>query len=375
MTTTIYFFNNARKRPFLELQRSPDNIHRIPFQQADHQRNCWRVETELAQQAQLKFRIDLGNYTYAFPQFGDSYDWYETPLRTVWVQRGQLFAYEPPPALSLPRVVKIPHFTGNSRFPPRSLYVYLPRGYDQQPRKKYPVIYMHDGQNCFESWVQDSYAGSWKADEAADRLIAAGQIPDCLIVGISNGQHARLAEYLPPFSTYTPPAAADGMPMTPIHGKAGETAVYYIHHVAPFIEAYYRAASDRTQRATCGSSLGGLFSTYLAWEHSHFAYSHAALSPSYWITAINTNKLEMVDRLRHNRPRNIRLWLDSGTQSESGDDGKNNTIAARDALLQNGYTLNKNLGYYLHEGAGHNENAWAERLPRVLKFLLPFTSN
>ena len=83
----------------------------------------------------------------------------------------------------------------------------------------------------------------------------------------------------------------------------------------------------------------------------------------------------MVHRLRHTRPRNIRLWLDSGTQSDSGDDGKNNTIAARDALLQNGYTLNKNLGYYLHEGAGHNENAWAERLPRVLKFLLPFTVN
>lgn len=373
MNITVHFFNNSRKRPFLET-RQDDRIRRTPFQQANHQRNCWRVDIELPDAVSWQFRIDLGNYTYAFPQHGDSYDWYETPLKTVWVQRGQLFAYEPAPAHALSRVVKIPHFMAGG-LPPRSLYLYLPRGYDQHPRQTYPVIYMHDGQNCFESWAQDSYAGSWKADETADRLIAAGQMPECIIVGVSNGQHARLAEYLPPFSTFLPYAAADGAPMKPIRGHADKTADYYLNHIAPFIETYYRAASSRDQRATCGSSLGGLFSTYLAWEYTHFARSHAALSPSFWITGSPDGEMEMVRRLRHDSPRDIRLWLDSGTQSDGGDDGKSNTIIARDALLQNGYTLNKNLGYYLHEGATHHESAWAERLPRIFKFLLPFTIN
>ena len=89
MNITVHFFNNSRKRPFLETRHN-DRIRRTPFQQANHQRNCWRVDIELPDAVSWQFRIDLGNYTYAFPQHGDSYDWYETPLKTVWVQRGQL---------------------------------------------------------------------------------------------------------------------------------------------------------------------------------------------------------------------------------------------------------------------------------------------
>ena len=160
-------------------------------------------------------------------------------------------------------------------------------------------------------------------------------------------------------------------------GRADNTVSYYIQDVAPYVEHHFRASSDRARRATCGSSMGGLFSAYLGWEFPDFAAQHACMSPSFWITGELDNdyaNMETVRRFREGEFRPIRLYLDSGTGGDDAksDDGMHNTIAARDALLENGYTLGDNLVYVLDEGAGHNEAAWANRLPQVLKFLLPF---
>ena len=191
--------------------------------------------------------------------------------------------------MSPSRVEKIFSFEGS--LSARALYLYLPAGYDEQPDTHYPVLYMHDGQNLFEAFVEDSYLGSWRADETADRLIREGRMQPCIIVGVSNGGEARLAEYLPPYASYTLPAPkikrkgkGRKIPLKPLQGRADETFVYYQNEVAPFVAANYRVLTGREHTATGGSSLGGLFSTYIAWEHPEFARSHAILSPSYWIT-------------------------------------------------------------------------------------------
>ena len=118
--------------------------------------------------------------------------------------------------------------------------------------------------------------------------------------------------------------------------------------------------------------MGGLFSMYLAWEHSDFAQHHAVLSPSFWVTKTPEGQLEAIRRLQTTPPPDIRLWLDSGTKDNSGKkDGMENTIIARDALLENGFSIGPNFQYFLDKGAQHNENAWAKRLPRILQFLFP----
>ncbi len=142
------------------------------------------------------FRVRLRERQYDTPASGG---YYRTALRTVWLQDRQLFDYRPAPAVSPSRVVKIPTFAG--RLSSRPLYIYTPRGYAEHPGRHYPVLYMHDGQNVFETFAADSYVGSWKADETADRLIGLGRMQECLIVGVSHGKDTRRIEYTPPYIT------------------------------------------------------------------------------------------------------------------------------------------------------------------------------
>lgn len=270
------------------------------------------------------------------------------------------------------RVIKIPDFIG--RLSERAIYVYLPPGYDDHPDHYYPVLYMHDGQNCFQSFAEDSYAGSWRADETTDDLISQGLMRPVIIVGVSNGGVDRTLEYLPPYANLQPRLGKYPIPW-PKHpaGRADHTFAYYRDDVAPYISREFRVQEGRETTATCGSSMGGLFSTYIAWEHPEFARHHAILSPSYWVTGNWRAVLTTVERLRSGSPRDIRIWLDSGTGNGSGhsDDGMKETQAARDALLENGYCIGPNFHYFLDEGATHHESAWANRLPKILPFIFP----
>jgi len=314
---------------------------------------------------------------------------YTTRLHDLWLQDGQLFAYPPAPRVTPSRVVKIPAFSGS--LPRRALYLYLPRGYDDHPHRRYPLLFMHDGQNCFTAFTQDSYAGSWQADEVADQLITQGLMRECIIVAVGNGGKRRITEYLPPYSTLRlehPGKAGKRKPgakkvrgrrRIPGHprlitGRAHRTFAYYRDEVAPWVHERYRTLGQRDQLATCGSSMGGLFSAYIAWEHPEFARQHAFMSPSFWATRKADNEhLEIIERFRNQPPRDLRIWLDSGTQDSSGqgDDGMAATLEAYRALADNGYQEGRDFRYHLADGAVHHESAWAERLPLVFQFLFP----
>lgn len=379
----VYFFSRVKTPPTLEIKLNPHELNdvteRVEFSFSQHGRvpgeTLWYAEPLLPPKGEWQFRIELSHGTYAPPFRQGSFDFHTTTLRQLWLQHGQIYSYEPAPAHSIPRVVKVPNFIGS--LPKRPLYVYLPRGYDQHTFKRYPVLYMHDGQNCFESFVGDSYSGSWRADEVATDLIAQGQMQETVIVGVSNGGHRRLAEYLPPYSTYRPYGGEENEHLTPIKGEADRTAAYYINEVAPFIQRYYRVLTGREHTGVCGSSMGGLFSMYFGWEHGQFAKKLGVLSPSFWITRDNPlngeSQMTAVERLRDGYRRDMRLWLDSGTLSGHtyGDDGQDDTVFARDILLENGYAEGENFRYYLDEGAVHHESAWAARLDKVFKFLFP----
>jgi predicted alpha/beta superfamily hydrolase len=271
-----------------------------------------------------------------------------------------------------PCVIKIPNFKG--RLSGRPLYIYLPPGYDDQPDRHYPVLYMHDGQNCFQAYVADSFVGSWRADETADRLISQGLMRPCIMVGVGHGGAERVLEYLPPYAMLRPRLGKYTIPWPRSrHGRSDETFAYYLDDVAPYVRQNYRLLEGRQNVATCGSSMGGVFSTYIAWEHPEFARHHAILSPSYWSTCTWRRVMEMVERLRHDQPRDVRLWLDSGTLDTPGrgDDGMADTQAARDALLANGYELGPDFQYHLDEGGIHSESSWSARLHLILPFLFP----
>lgn len=276
-----------------------------------------------------------------------------------------------PDSPSPSRVVRIPAFRGS--LASRALYVYLPPGYEDEPDRAYPILYMHDGQNVFEAFKEDSYAGvSWQADQAADELIAAGELEPLIIVGVSNGKEQRTAEYLPPYITLTSLGKRRKY-LRAVAGRADRTVAYYMDDVDPYISEHYRVLPGRENRATGGSSMGGLLSNYFAWEAPEFARNHAIVSPSYWMTRNQEGGLEMLEWMYFTNAPDVRIWLDSGTEDRTGegDDGMPETIMARDILLEKGFTEGRDFRYYLAEGATHDEASWAKRLPMILKFLFP----
>lgn len=368
---------SARPNPVLEVG-TPRNVEaRVPFVKAGPGRtegeHRWLAEPTLPATGLWHFRIDQGHGVYDAPLQANCYT---TALRELWLQDKQLFGYAPVPHLSPARVDKLEAFEGS--LATRALYVYLPRGYDEQPSRRYPVIYLHDGQNVFEAFVADSFAGSWRADETASRLIAAGQMQEAIIVGVSNGGEARMAEYLPPYTHYhLHPKRRRGHARRrapTVIGRANKTASYYQHEVAAHITENYRVLAGREHTATVGSSMGGLFSWYLAFEHPEFARNHAVMSSTFWITSDGKGKLEALTRLQQLPKRDLRLWLDSGEGKDrpgGDDDNKYCTLEAREALLAAGYEEGEDFVYYLDEGARHQESDWATRLDRVFRFLLP----
>jgi predicted alpha/beta superfamily hydrolase len=372
----------TQSAPCLEFKDRERGLQQVKFQFTAEGRKPgeqrWLAHANFPAEGELKFRIKLGAGQYD-PPGPDRF--YSTSLRVLIVQDGQIYSYLPAPKVSPPRVIKIPAFIGT--LPTRPLYIYLPRGYDEHTHRHYPVIYMHDGQNVFETYIEDSYAGSWKADMTANRLIAQGNMRECLIVGVANGSRSRIAEYLPPYMTLftrgrrSPrkdfPTQAESKEVQlrnrprPVYGRAHRTVTYYQNEVQRYVLQHFRVLSGRENTATVGSSMGGLFSAYIAWDHPEFARHHAIMSPSFWITRNQEGALEMIEHFRHGERRDVRLWLDSGTYN----DGERDTRAARDALLENGYVEGVDFEYYLDRGAGHNEGAWGRRLSKVFQFLFP----
>lgn len=204
----------------------------------------------------------------------------------------------------------------------------------------------------------------------ATRLIRQGRMRECIIVGVSHGGSNRIPEYLPPYASYLGTT-----------GRADQTVSYYRNSVAPYINANYRTRTDRDNTALCGSSMGGLFTTYFAWESTSFARHHASVSPAYWITSLSGGAIESTIRLRTGAPRDVRMWLDSGTidsfgQAVSGgDDGMQDTVDARDAMLQNTYAIGPNLMHFVDYGASHSESSWSLRLDRIFLFLFPISQD
>ncbi len=245
---------------------------------------------------------------------------------------------------------------GNSR----PIVVLLPPGYHDDEEERYPVLYMHDGQNLFDAGT--AFIGvEWNVDETMTRMIDEGLIDPLIIVGIYNTPD-RVYEYTP---------AAD-----PVRGGGGARvyADFIINELKPYIDAEYRTLTDAEHTGVMGSSLGGIASLYLGWTRPDVFTRIGVMSPSYWWA--DSQIVGMVEELPP--PDGLRIWMDMGTAEDRTDrngDGISDVIethrAVRDTLIGYGFRLGRNLKYVEDEDAPHNERAWSARFPRALRFLFP----
>jgi predicted alpha/beta superfamily hydrolase len=242
----------------------------------------------------------------------------------------------------------------------RHVIVYLPPGYDANKRKRYSVLYLHDGQNIFDGATSFIPGQEWRVDETAQSLIAAGKIEPLIIVGIYNTGAARINEYTP---------AEDAK------YKAGGKADLYgrmlTEELKPFIDATYRTLKSGKHTGLGGSSLGGLVSLYLGLKYPNVFSRLAVVSPSVWWA---DNQIVHYIKALPAKPR-LRIWLDIGTKegrnAKEAQDTVNGARLLRDTLVGKGWKPGKDLKYFEAEGAEHNERAWAARAATILEFLFP----
>jgi predicted alpha/beta superfamily hydrolase len=236
----------------------------------------------------------------------------------------------------------------------RRVWVYLPPQYAQEPERRFPVLYMQDGQNVFDGATAFLAGKEWEVDETVERLSREGRIQPLIVVAVDNGGPRRALEYAPTRDG----GAKDG-------GGADLYRRLLLEELKPWVDRSYRTLPGPEHTGIAGSSLGAIAALYLGLEHPDVFGRIGALSTSVWWD--DRWVLRFVGALP-SRPE-TRIWTDIGTAE--GHDAVPDARALRDALVGKGWREGFDLRYVEAEGAVHNETAWARRMPEVLAFLFP----
>lgn len=231
---------------------------------------------------------------------------------------------------------------------PREVQVWLPPGYEAATARRYPVLYLQDGQNVFDAVAAGA---EWQVDETAQRLVEGGAVAPFIVVAVASGDE-RLRDYTPV------PGTAGALA-----GQGGGAAAYgryLVQELKPYIDARYRTAPGREDTAVGGSSVGGLVSMWLLLAHGDVFGAGLVVSPSVWWA--DEAIVAQVGAAPAGTPA-PRVWLDVGTDEGPGTlDGARRLRAA---LQARGWAP----AYLEQPGAGHDEAAWAARVEPMLRFL------
>lgn len=230
------------------------------------------------------------------------------------------------------------------------IVVWLPPDYAKAPNRRYPVMYMGDGQNLFNletSFLPDQ---EWRVDEIATSLIDARLVEPMIVVGVYNAGMDRANEYLP----------------TRVNNNGGRADLFgrfLVEEVKPMIDQTYRTKRGRGDTGLGGSSLGGIMTLSVGMKYPNVFGKLAVISPSVWWD--DRRILKMVDAMPAKTRQKI--WVDIG--SEEGGNAASDAAMLRDRLIAKGWREGKDLAFVLDHGAKHNEIAWAGRMDAILMWL------
>lgn len=243
----------------------------------------------------------------------------------------------------------------------RDILVYLPPSYGRGDRR-YPVLYMHDGQNLFDSAT--SYAGEWGVDETMEKLSQEEGL-EAIIVGIPNMGARRMDEYNP----FITPRYGGGL---------GDLYLAFIvNTLKPVIDSHFRTRPEKANTGVMGSSMGGLISLYAFFRYPTVFGFAGVMSPSLWFAqgAI----FHYVEAAPFHPGK---IYLDAGTREfgDSWPEGITPRTRSRNfygrvrymkrLLARKGYRPVRDMLHVEDRGAYHHEAAWAARLPQAIRFFL-----
>ena len=263
--------------------------------------------------------------------------------------------------------------------PDQRLTIWLPPGYASGERR-YPVLYMHDGHNLFDP-ASANYGKVWAADKAVARLAAQGRIEPHIVVGIWAPGADRYRQYMPqPIANAASPALRRDMAQWS-NGKPVVSARYLdwiAAELKPRIDAQYRTLTTPEHTAMAGSSMGGILSCWAIAARPD-VFGRAACISSHWPIA---DPDRVVDRRGEvealwrdwfaanlGAPQGRKVWMDHGTATLDAHYAPYQQVVDA-AFAGAGWREGEDFRSEVYEGAEHEENAWAARLPEVLEWLL-----
>jgi predicted alpha/beta superfamily hydrolase len=227
----------------------------------------------------------------------------------------------------------------------RTVRIYLPPGYENAQRR-YPVLYMHDGQNLFDDAT--AYAGEWGVDESLNALASSHGLK-LIVVGIDNGGAERIHEL----------NAWDN----PEYGK-GEGAAYaafIVEVLKPWVDQHYRTQPDRRHTAIMGSSMGGLICSYAISRYPQVFGAAGIFSPAYWLAP-----QVFADTESRPPPPGERIYFYAGgSESEAMLPDMQRMVA----LLRRMGLAVRDLEVRVNPVGRHNEAAWRAEFPRAVEWL------
>lgn len=263
----------------------------------------------------------------------------------------------------------------------RTIDIWLPEGYDASQR--YPVLYMHDGQMLFDA--STTWNGQeWKVDETLGALIAQGQVPPCIVVGVWNAGEQRYTDYFPRkvfeaipedfLARMRDEAEAQNRGVVELESIASDAYLrFLVEELKPAVDAAFSTRPEREHTFIAGSSMGGLISMYAICEYPEVFGAAACLSTHWigvWDDLDNPIPETFAAYLKEHLPEpgEHRFYFDHGTETLDQWYGRGQALVDA-VMVEAGYGASdwKTLVF---EGTDHSENAWAERFHIPLEFLL-----
>jgi enterochelin esterase-like enzyme len=287
------------------------------------------------------------------------------------------------PKVSEGRVVAWPALDGGAAGL-MTVWVWLPPGYDQANGKRFPVLYMHDGQNLFDKQLT-KFNQEWGMDEAIPRMVRQGDLRSWIIVGVQSPKsryHALFPEKIFPFLSPEFQKRVEtldsGDPKGPLAGDA--YLKFLAGVVKPRVDKEFRTLKGLEDTAVMGSSMGGLMAFYAMAEYPHIFGQAACVSMHVALASSSEKGLDHVavaseaaEAFRKYlltskmRPGANRLYIDHGTGTLDGSYGPYS--AALVPVLQAAGWIAPNFKFRTFAGAEHYETAWAQRVDIPLAFL------
>lgn len=283
------------------------------------------------------------------------------------VKNAQLFAG------TLHRVDSFP----SNNIKPRPIDVWLPEDYSEE--KRYSVLYMHDGQNLFDSTTTWN-SQEWKVDEWATRLMRGNKTKDFIVVGIHNIPQVRWQDLFPQKAfDYINETTRDSLLLIAKNANFNSTfngdnyLKFLVEELKPVIDNTYFVLTERENTFVAGSSMGGLMSMYAISEYPD-VFGGAACLSTHWVGGMPAQNNPYPDAIFKYMEDNLptagyhKLYFDYGNKTL---DAFYPQFAPRvDAVLKKKDYTDKNSRNLYFEDADHTENSWNQRFDQPLIFLL-----